>query len=148
MKLGKLTVFKIFIYFWLCWVIISAQGLCLVAVSRGYYSLLLCPGFSLQWLLLLWSTDARARGFRSCSAWAPRWWCMCVVALWNVESSWTKGRNRVLCIGRLLLNHWTTREVLFKIMSFSRKLYAILFAQVFYIYLNIIWKKLSLFQKN
>ena len=148
MKLGKLTVFKIFIYFWLCWVIVSAQGLSLVAVSRGYYSLLLCSGFSLQWLLLLWSTDASARGFRSCSAWAPRWRCTCAVALWNVESSWTKGRNRVLCIGRLLLNHWTTREVLFKITSFSRKLYAILFAQVFYIYLNINFFHISLFQKN
>ena len=40
-----------FIYFWLCWAFIAAQA-----------SLeLQCVGFSLQWLLLLWST-----GFRVC----------------------------------------------------------------------------------
>ena len=63
-------------------------------------------------------------------------------------SFWTTDRNRVLCTGRLILNRWTTREVLFEIMSFSRKLYAILFAQVFYIYLNINFFHMSLFQKH
>ena len=30
-------IFKIlFIYFWLCWVFLAAQGLSLIAVSRGY----------------------------------------------------------------------------------------------------------------
>ena len=147
MKLGKLSVFKVFIYFWRCWVIIAARGLSLVVVSRRYCSLLLCSGSSLQWLLL-WSTNSSARGFSSCSAWAPRWRCLCLVALWLVESSWTKDWNRVLCIGRLILNPWTTREVLFKVMSFSRKLYAILFAQVLYSYLNISCFHISLFQKN
>ena len=28
-----------------------------------------------------------------------------------VGSSWTRDRTRVLCIGRRILNHWTTREV-------------------------------------
>ena len=44
--------------------------LSLVAVSRGY-SLLWCEGFSLEWLLLLWSTGSRRGGFRSCGSRAP-----------------------------------------------------------------------------
>ena len=36
-------------------------GFSLVAVSRGYSSLL-CAGFSLRWLLLLWSTGSRRAG--------------------------------------------------------------------------------------
>ena len=58
-----------FIYFWLRWVFVAACGLSLVAVSRGY-PLLRCAGFSLQWLLLLWSTGFRRAGFSSCDTWA------------------------------------------------------------------------------
>ena len=29
-----------------------------------------------------------------------------------MESSWTRGQSRVPCIGRWMLNHWSTREVL------------------------------------
>ena len=46
-----------------CW----AQAFSLVAV-RGGYSSLWCPGFSLQWLLLLWSTGSRREGFSSCDS--------------------------------------------------------------------------------
>ena len=45
------------------------RGLSLVAASRGY-SLLWCVGFSLRWLLLLWSTGSRCVGFSSCGLWA------------------------------------------------------------------------------
>ena len=38
-------------------------GFALVAGSRGY-SLLPCTGFSLRWLLLLWSTGSRALRLR------------------------------------------------------------------------------------
>ena len=41
-------------YIWLCWVFIAVRGLSLVEASRGYSSLQ-CVGFSLSWLLLLWS---------------------------------------------------------------------------------------------
>ena len=58
-----------FIYFWLHWVFIAACGLSPVAVSGGYSSLW-CAGFSLWWLLLLWSTGSRRAGFSSCSTWA------------------------------------------------------------------------------
>ena len=59
----------LFIYFWLRWVFVAARRLSLVAVSRGY-SLLRCAGFSMWWLLLLWSTGSRCVGFSSCGAWA------------------------------------------------------------------------------
>ena len=52
-------------YFWLCWVFVAAHRLSLVAASGGY-SLLPCVGFSLWWLLLLWSMGSRRMGFSSC----------------------------------------------------------------------------------
>ena len=64
-------------YFWLRWVFIAVLGLSLVVVSRGYSSLW-CVGFSLWWLLLLWSTGSRhtsssvivACGLSSRGSWA------------------------------------------------------------------------------
>ena len=50
--------FILFIYFWLCWVFVVANELSLVAANGGY-SLLWCMGFSLRWLLLLWSMGFR-----------------------------------------------------------------------------------------
>ena len=38
-------------------------------------------------------------------------WCMDLVALWHVGSSWIRYRTHVPCIGRQILNHWTTRKV-------------------------------------
>ena len=61
------TLFYLFIYlfFWLCWVFVAAHEFSLVAASGGYSSLW-CAGFSLWWLLLLWSTGSRHVGFSSC----------------------------------------------------------------------------------
>ena len=39
-----------------------------LAVASGGYSSLRCAGFSLQWLLLLWSTGSRRTGFSSCGS--------------------------------------------------------------------------------
>ena len=58
---------KLFIYFWPCWVFIAVHGLSLVEVSRGYSSLW-CTGFSLQWLLLLWSAGSSCSVFSHCGA--------------------------------------------------------------------------------
>ena len=55
--------------FWLRWVFVAVLVLSLVAASGGYSSLR-CAGFSLQWLLLLWSTGSRRVGFSSCGSWA------------------------------------------------------------------------------
>ena len=60
----------LFIYFSLCWVFVAAPGLSLVVASGGY-SLLWCAGFSLWWLLLLWSTGSRRAGFSSGGSRAP-----------------------------------------------------------------------------
>ena len=50
-----LILFLLFMYFWLYLVFVAARD----------FLQLQCEGFSLQWLLLLWSTDARARGLCS-----------------------------------------------------------------------------------
>ena len=63
----SLLSFFFFNYFWLCWVFVAALRLSLVAASGGYSSLR-CAGFSLRWLLLLWSTGSRHEGFSSCGA--------------------------------------------------------------------------------
>ena len=62
-----LNLFILFIYFWLRWVFVAAYGLSLVAASSGYSSLR-WAGFSLWWLLLLWSTGSRRAGFSSCGS--------------------------------------------------------------------------------
>ena len=60
---------NLFIYFWLRWVFVAAHRLSLVAASGGYSSLR-WAGFSLWWLLVLWSTGSRCTGFSSCGLWA------------------------------------------------------------------------------
>ena len=50
-------------------------GFSLVVRSRDYPSLQ-CMGFSLWWLLLLWSTGSRRTGFSTCSARAQQLWRM------------------------------------------------------------------------
>ena len=59
---------NLFIYFYFCCVGFSLlhTGFSLVAASGGYSSLW-CAGFSLWWLLLLWSMGSRCVGFSSCS---------------------------------------------------------------------------------
>ena len=49
------------IYFSLCWVFVSVQGLSLVVASRGHSSSW-CTGLSLSWPLLLRSTGSRRAG--------------------------------------------------------------------------------------
>ena len=54
-----------FIYFWLHRVFIAVCGPFSSCGSRGYSSLR-CAGFSLWWLLLLWSTGCRRASFSTC----------------------------------------------------------------------------------
>ena len=51
----------LFIYFWLCWLFISVQGLSLVVASGGHSSSR-CAGLSLSRPLLLQSTGSRRAG--------------------------------------------------------------------------------------
>ena len=97
------------------------MGFSLVAASGGYSSLR-CVGFSLQCLLLLWSTGSRGAGFSSCGTRAQELWLAGFRAqaqeLWltglaaprHVGSSRSRARTRVPCIGRRILNHCVTRE--------------------------------------
>ena len=90
-------------------------GLSLVAASRGYSSMW-CTGFSLWWLLLLQSTGSRRVRFSSCGSRAlQRRLGSCgsragLVSPRHVESSRTRARTGVPCIGRQILNHCATRE--------------------------------------
>ena len=52
---------NLFIYFWLCWVLVSVWGLSLVAASGGHSSSW-CAGLSLSRPLLLRSTGSRHAG--------------------------------------------------------------------------------------
>ena len=61
----NLSLYFLFIYFWLHWVFIAACRISLVAVSRGY-SFLWCAGFSLWCPLLLRSTGSGHVGFSRC----------------------------------------------------------------------------------
>ena len=53
----------------------------------------------------LFVAGPRARRFQSL-------WHTGLVAQQHVESSWTRDQTHVLCIGRQILNNWTTRAVL------------------------------------
>ena len=64
----------------------------LVFLLHGGFLSLWCTGFSLQWLLLLRGTGS--------------------VTLWQVDSSWTRDQTHAPCIGKWILNHWTTGEIL------------------------------------
>ena len=128
-RLFHLVFLKIYLFIYLClrWVFVAVRRLSLVAVSRGYSSLQ-CAGFSLQWLLLLWITGSRCAGFSSCGTWAQQlWlagsrvqaqqlWCTGLVVWRHVGSSRTRARTRVPCIGRQILNHCATREVLLHLL--------------------------------
>ena len=48
-------------------------------------------------------------------------WFTGLVATWHVGSSRTRDGTCVPCIGRQILNHWTTREVLHKLKLPSRR---------------------------
>ena len=93
------------IYFWLCWVFVSVQGLSLVAASGGHSSAR-CAGLSLSRPLLLRSTGSRCAGSVGV-AHRPH-----LVAPRHVGSSQARARTRVPCIGRQILNHCATREAL------------------------------------
>ena len=94
---------KFFFYVWQHWVFVAAPGL-----SRGELGLPShcgvgashCSDFS--W----YHSWALEHELSSCGAWA-------LAAQQHVESSRTRDRTCVPCIGSQILNHWTTRESLF-----------------------------------
>ena len=105
-----------FFFFWLRWVFVvgvfvAACGLSLVAV----HGLLIAVASRFRARLLgVRASVVAARGLSSCGSWAVE--CRLsntgLVAPWHVGSSRTRARTRVPCIGRRILNHCATREVL------------------------------------
>ena len=76
---------------WLHWVFITRHGLSLVD-REGCSSL-------------------QRAGFSYCRVQAPQLWHTGLVAPQHVEFSLIKDQTCVPCIGRQILNHWTTQEV-------------------------------------
>ena len=101
----------VFIYLGLHWVFVAARGLSLGAANgaalRCSAQTSQCSGFS-----CCGSRAGGRAGFSSCSTRARELWCAGLVAPRHVGSSQTKDQACVPCIGRLILNHQTTRESL------------------------------------
>ena len=71
-----------------------------------------CPGLSLVvacWLLVMVASLVVDCGLYGTQA--QKLWPMALVTPQHVESSQTRDQTGVPCIGRWILNHWTTREV-------------------------------------
>ena len=81
--------------FWLCWVLVLACRLSLVAVSGGC-SLVALHRLLTWWLLLLQSTSPRR---------TPASAAVVNRLSYHMEPSQTRGRTCVSCIGRWILNH-------------------------------------------
>ena len=71
----------------------------------------------------LWLTGSRAQ--------AQQLWCMGLVAPWHVGSSQTRARTCVPYIGRWILNHCATREVI--VFFFIRKVFLLVPVQEFHL---------------
>ena len=96
----------LFMYFRL---FVAMHGLSVVVARGGRSSPLWCTGFSLRWLLLLWSAGSRVCGLSSCGprarAQVQQLWCTGLVALRHAGSSRIRDRTRVSSIGRWILYH-------------------------------------------
>ena len=113
-----INLFILFIYFWLCWVSVAATfsscrewGLLFVAVHGlliAVASLVAEHGLQVHGLQQLWLAGSRAQ--------AQQLWLAGLVAPWHVQSSRTRDQTRVPCLGRQILNHCTTREVLYHLV--------------------------------
>ena len=95
--------FILFICFWLCWVFIAKQWVSLVAANRSY-SLVAVPG-----LFMVEVSLVAEHGLEI--AWTQQLWYMGLAAPQHVGSSQTRDPTCVPCIGRGILNPWTTYQV-------------------------------------
>ena len=82
-----------------------------VVVASGLRScsvrVLGCTGFSRC------GSQAQYLSLAGCRTQAQQLWHMGLIAPRHVGSSWTRDQTRVPCIGRQILNHCATREVLY-----------------------------------
>ena len=127
---GKIFfLFLNFYLFILIFIFLSVLGLhcCVRAFSscgkQGLLFVVVC-GFLIAVTSLVVEHGLQVCGLSSCGTWAQQlWltgsraqaqqlWCTGLVAPQHVGSSRTRDRTRVPCIGRRILNHCATREVL------------------------------------
>ena len=73
LRASEMFLFIYLFIYWLYRVFLVGRRLSLVAASGGYSSLWYV-GFSLQWLLLLWSIGSRHMGFSSCRTQTQQFW--------------------------------------------------------------------------
>ena len=98
--------------------LVAAHGLSLVASSRGYSLVVMC-GLSIAvvslvaWALHWWASVMAARRLNSCGSQvlkqAQELWYPGLVVPRHMGSSQTCDRTHFSCIGRWILNHWTTK---------------------------------------
>ena len=89
-------------YYWLCWGFVAVHGLSVVVASGGF-SLLQCVS-------LLWCFSCcRVTGLSGLGSVVVAHRLSCSTAC---EIFWTRDRTHFPCVGRWILYHWTTREVL------------------------------------
>ena len=72
------------------------------SVLRVHFLWLWCLNSKAYRLQQLWLTGSREQAEQ---------WCTGFVTQWQVESSQTRDQTHISCIGRWILNHWTTRKV-------------------------------------
>ena len=100
------------IYFWLHWVFDAFAQTFSSWSEWGLLFTVVCGLLIVTAVFFwLWSTDSRHSGLNSCSMQAPSLWYTGLVASQHVESSWTRNRTSVCCIGRWTFIHCTTRGV-------------------------------------
>ena len=122
-----------FFIFWLCWVFTAAHRFFLV-VASGSSSLVAVVGllsvvaslvveYRLQGV---WASVVGARGLSSCGAWVQL-----PLGMWNLPTS----RIEHCVTYKWLLNHWTTREVLWSFLLFCGILFFVLCFKFFLFFL-------------
>ena len=87
--------------YWLRWLSVAVHRLSLGLESGGYSPVVLCRLLIVA-ASLVWSTGSRREDSVVCHT--------ALVALQLVGSSRTRDQISVPCIGRWILNNWTTRE--------------------------------------
>ena len=105
--------FYLFVYcLWLCWVFVAVCGLSPDALSGAYSLVTMCQLLT-KAACLVGSKSSSVHGLQQLQlegsrAQAQQLWSTGLVASWHVESSWTRDRTNVPCIGRQTLNQWIT----------------------------------------
>ena len=82
----------------------EVRRLPIAVASLAVHTVSMCGDFSRcsSWAQYLWLMGSKAQA---------QWlWCMSLVALWHVVSSWSRDGTSVPYIGRQILNNWITRE--------------------------------------